>query len=141
MSGPSADGSAHPRRHRRLLVIAIAASIGWKVLFVGVGGLVAAFAVNDGVDQVPVDMRSYAGEALATARVLWGGPIERHGIRGVRVLSVERLASSDSAARCGGLAARVRAYTFFAIPYSEVRTVCDQGTVEYRGLPRLRRGH
>jgi hypothetical protein len=33
---------------------------------------------------------------------------------------------------CRGLSARVRAYTYFAIPYSEVRTVCDAGVVEYR---------
>ena len=32
--------------------------------------------------------------------------------------------------------ARVRAYTYFAIPYSEVRTLCETGTVEYRVLRR-----
>jgi hypothetical protein len=26
----------------------------------------------------------------------------------------------------------VRAYTYFGIPYSEVRTTCDRGVVEYR---------
>lgn len=37
-----------------------------------------------------------------------------------------------TSARCNGRTATVRAYTYFAIPYSEARTVCDSGVVEYR---------
>ena len=39
---------------------------------------------------------------------------------------------------CDGRSAVVRAYTYFAIPYSEVRTVCDRGVVEYRVFRRRR---
>ena len=71
---------------------------------------------------------------------LWNGPIERLGfVRMVRVISVDTLPRATLAgvpepAGCEGgrLGARVRAYTYFAIPYSEVRTVCDTGHVEYR---------
>jgi hypothetical protein len=84
-------------------------------------------------------LRPYGVEALTVARALWAGPLERYGVvRGVRVVSVERLAEAGTAP-CGGLSARVRAYTYFAIPYSEVRTVCDRGTVEYRVLRRRHR--
>ena len=41
-------------------------------------------------------------------------------------------ADAGRAGRCGGYTARVRAYTYFGVPYSEARMVCDQGTVEYR---------
>ena len=34
--------------------------------------------------------------------------------------------------RCRTRSATVVAYTYFAIPYSQVRTVCDSGVVEYR---------
>jgi hypothetical protein len=54
-------------------------------------------------------------------------------VRTVRVMSVARDAGTpDDAERCGGYTARVRAYTYFGVPYSEARMVCDRGTVEYR---------
>ncbi len=104
----------------------------------GVGGAVASLAIDDGLAAVPSELQPYGVQARETARSLWTGPIERRGIREIRLLSVER-GRDQAAAACGGLTARVRAYTFFAIPYSEVRTICDRGTVEYRGLPRRRR--
>lgn len=127
-------------RGRRALLVLVAISIGWKVLLLGVGGTVVTLLVDDGLSAVPRELQPYGAEAIRTARALWAGPIDRHGVRGVRVMSVERLAGG-SAARCGGLTARVRAYTFFAIPYSEVRTVCDRGIVQYRVLPHRTRAN
>jgi hypothetical protein len=46
-------------------------------------------------------------------------------------MSVQRM-PEGAGTRCGGLGARVRAYTYFGVPYSEARMVCDSGTVEYR---------
>lgn len=123
----------HAKRHR-VVVALIAVSVGWKLLLIGVGGMMPRFLITNGLTDVPVEMRPYGIEAISTARALWGGPIERHSVRGVRLVSIERR-QGPSAAACGGLTARVRAYTFFAIPYSEVRTICDRGTVEYRMLP------
>lgn len=121
-----------------MLYALAAMSIGWKILLLGVGGALPRLLIDDGLATVPPDLQPYGAQALTTARAMWNGPIERHGVRGVRLVTVRRLSDAD-AARCGGLTARVRAYTFFAIPYSEVRTVCDRGTVEYRGLPRRTR--
>ena len=50
----------------------------------------------------------------------------------IRVLSVERGRPTADGHRCGGYGARVRAYTYFGVPYSEARMVCDSGVVEYR---------
>ena len=52
-------------------------------------------------------------------------------------LSVDR--EQTNTEECGGMSARVRAYTFFAIPYSDVRTVCDRGVMEYRVFRRWNR--
>jgi hypothetical protein len=116
-----------------------AISIGWKLVLFGVGGTMAKLLVDDGLAAVPPELQPYGAEALAVARALWANPLERLSVRGVRVVSVERLADA-SAAPCG-LGAHVRAYTFFAIPYSEARTVCDRGTVEYRVLRRRTRAN
>ena len=59
-------------------------------------------------------------------------------VRMARVVSVDRT-DEPAAAECDGLSARVRAYTYFAIPYSEVRTLCDSGVVEYRVFRRKKR--
>ena len=84
------------------------------------------------------EMNQVISQARATALALWDTPIERTGlVRLVRVVSVDSVRSADAGA-CGGKSARVRAYTFFAIPYSEVRTVCDSGVVEYRVFRRHR---
>ena len=95
--------------------------------------------MDDGVDHIPLAMQPYANEARATALALWDGPIERRTlVQLVRVVSVESN-EADAADSCGGKSARVRAYTYFAIPYSEVRTVCDRGVVEYRVFRRRNR--
>jgi hypothetical protein len=119
-------------------LILLGVSIGWKVIVLTLGAAVPHWLLNDGLDHIPVPMQPYATQARATAVALWDNPIERSGlVRLVRVVSVdtERGVAADG---CGGKRARVRAYTFFAIPYSEVRTVCDSGVVEYRMFRRHR---
>ena len=103
------------------------------------GAAVPRWVLDDGIDHIPLAMQPYATEARATALALWDGPIEgRTLVRLVRVMSVESTQTSPPDA-CGGKSARVRAYTFFAIPYSEVRTVCDHGVIEYRVFRRWNR--
>jgi hypothetical protein len=139
---------ARLRRWRPWLVLA-AISIGWKVIVFTLGAAVPRWVISDGIAQLPVPLQGYGREARRTALALWNGPLERHGglVRSVRVMSVSEavpgsptaahtefgLSPADTdAAGCGGRTAVVRAYTYFAIPYSEVRTVCDRGVVEYR---------
>ena len=130
------------RRRLRVWIVLASISVGWKVLVFTLGAAIPRWVIDDGIDALPLSSRGYAEEARRTAMALWNGPIERHGfVRMVRVMSVDTLAHETLAAegvmdagRCenGRLGARVRAYTYFAIPYSEVRTVCDTGRVEYR---------
>jgi hypothetical protein len=113
-------------------------SVAWKVIVLTLGAAVPRWVIDDSVDHIPVPLQAYANEARATALALWDGPIERHTlVRLVRVVSVNRELTNTK--ECGGMSARVRAYTFFAIPYSEVRTVCDRGVVEYRVFRRRNR--
>ena len=121
-----------PSRRRRLWFVLAGISIGWKLLVLSLGTAMAHWLVDDGIARLPLDDQRYAVEARRTAMALWNGPIERHGVvRRVRVMSVRRVLSPETVA-CGGRSARVRAYTYFAIPYSEVRTACDRGVIEYR---------
>ena len=138
MTGASGGaGAAGPARRRRTLLLLAAISIGWKVLVFTLGAAIPRWLIDDGIAQLPAAQQAYGQEAKQTALGLWDGPIERRGlVRTVRVMSVE---STATAARgCGGLSARVRAYTYFALPYSDVRTVCDTGVVEYRVFRRRR---
>jgi hypothetical protein len=113
-------------------------SIAWKVVVLTLGAAVPRWVIDDGIEHIPVSMHAYANEARATALALWDGPIERRTlVQLVRVVSVDS-AAGETPSRCGGKSARIRAYTFFAIPYSEVRTVCDTGVVEYRVFRRRR---
>ena len=139
MPSPSTSPTPAPvrRSRRRLLLTLGAISIGWKVLVLTLGAAVPRWIIDDGVGALPSELRPYARDAKASAARLWNGPIERHGVvRTLRVVSVRRVsearAASAAARRCGGLEARVRAYTYFAVPYSEARLVCDSGVVEYR---------
>jgi hypothetical protein len=103
------------------------------------GAAMPRWMLDDGIDHIPVSLQPYATEARATALALWDGPMERRTlVRLVRVVSVDS-AETDASDSCGGKSARVRAYTFFAIPYSEVHTVCDRGVVEYRVFRRRNR--
>lgn len=126
-------------------------SIGWKVLVLTLGAAVPRWVIGDGLDLVPVGSRAFAQQAKVTALSLWDHPLERLGlVQALRVIRVDSVtprlttAASDGdvqpgaaartsgTARCNGRSATVRAYTYFAIPYSEARTVCDSGVVEYR---------
>lgn len=114
-----------------------AISIGWKVLVFTLGAALPRWLVSDGIDELPPQWRAYGDSARTMAIALWNGPVERRGlIRSVRVMSVENSLRTNLPVGCDGRSARVRAYTYFAIPYSEVRTLCDTGRVEYRVLRR-----
>ena len=128
----SSSPAPRPGRSRRRLLLTLAAiSVGWKVLVLTLGAAVPRWIIDDGVEAVPDDLQPYARDAKRSAALLWNGPIERHGVvRTLRVVSVRRV--PGAAPRCGGLEARVRAYTYFGVPYSEARLVCDSGVVEYR---------
>lgn len=128
------------RRSRwRPWLLLLVFSVAWKVLVLTLGAAVPRWVIDDGVDHIPLSMQPYASQARATALALWNGPMERHTlVRLVRVMSVDS-AQTNAAEGCGGKSARVRAYTFFAIPYSDVRTVCDSGVVEYRVFRRWNR--
>jgi hypothetical protein len=125
------------RKWRPWLVL-VTLSLAWKVIVLGIGGVVPALFMDDGIATLPPDLQPYGMRARQIARSLWNRPIERLGIRHIRLVSAERRPTSADAAQCGGLVAHVRAYTYFAIPYSDVRTVCDSGIVQYRGFSRLR---
>ena len=87
---------------------------------------------------MPLGMHAYANEAPTTALALWDGPIERRTLVWlVRVMSVDR--EQTKVEECGGMSVRVRAYTFLAIPYSDIRTVCRRGVAEYRVFRRRHR--
>lgn len=151
---PSATPARPPsRRNWRPWIVLGAISVDWKVFVFTVGAAVTHSLVTDGIAQLPAPLQEYGQEAKRTALTLWNGPLERHGlVRTVRVMSVHvsdgddatagrrpaALATVASAAGvaapdpCDGHGAVVRAYTYFAIPYSEARTRCDSGVVEYR---------
>jgi hypothetical protein len=132
-SAPPAPPTANNRRRWRTWIILGSISLGWKVLVFTLGAALPRWLVKDGLAELPEAVRPYATEAIETARGLWRGPIERHGIvRAIRVVSVDTTAIAPNGVPCDGMSARVRAYTYFAIPYSEVRTICDSGVVEYR---------
>jgi hypothetical protein len=135
-AAPVADAAAARealRQRRWKLAWTLAAiSVGWKVLVFTLGAAVPHWLIDDGVAQLPLAMQPYGVQARETARALWNGPIERHGVvRKVRVVSVFPTSATEGTAGCR-FGARVRAYTYFAIPYSEVRTECGRGVVEYR---------
>ena len=134
------DRDAARRRRRRVWLTLAGVSIGWKLLVFSLGVAIPRWIVDDGIARLPIADQAYATEAKQTALSLWSGPIERHGVvRRVRVMSV-RTSAAPEAIACGGRSARVRAYTYFAIPYSEVSTACDRGVVEYRVFRRLSGG-
>ena len=127
------------QKRRRTLIILASISIGWKVIVFTLGAAVPRWFIKDGIAELPAPVQPYAREAQQVARGLWNGRIERLGfVRIARVVSVDRT-DEPAGAECDGLSARVRAYTYFAIPYSEVRTVCARGVVEYRVFRRKRR--
>lgn len=138
-TGPASGAVARRTRWRTVAMLA-SISVGWKVLVFTLGAAIPGWVIDDGLGQLPPELVQYGQDATRTARSLWHGPIERHGVvRAVRVISADTEAGGAAGAACGGRRARVRAYTYFAIPYSEVRVVCDRGVVEYRVFKRKRR--
>lgn len=127
----------------RVWLVLASISIGWKVLVFTLGAAIPRWFIDDGTESLPAETRGYAEAARRTAHALWNGPIERHGIvRRVRVVSVDTLPAAERAAcPAAPYTARVRAYTYFALPYSEVRTRCAEGVVEYRVFRRRRAVH
>ena len=116
-----------------MLIILGSISLGWKVLVFTLGAALPKWLIDDGIASIAPERRAYAAAAKQTAIQQWNGPIERHGVvRAVRVMRVD----SSATPACAGYAARVRAYTYFAIPYSEVQTTCDSGVVLYRVFKR-----
>ena len=119
-------------------IVVIAFGIAWKVVVLTLGVAVPKWVIGDGVAHLPQNVQSYAMTAQVTARALWDLPVERLGIvRALRVVKVDTarmLSQADSVvgAACGNLQAKVRAYTYFAIPYGEAHTLCDSGVLEYR---------
>ena len=119
--------------------------IAWKIVVLTLGAAVPRWVVGDGIEHLPLNLQPYAIAAQATARPRWDLPIERLGvIRAQRVVRVDTLRATTAAdslagASCGNLQATVRAYTYFAIPYGEVRTLCASGEVQYRLFRRRRR--
>ena len=116
-----------------MLIILGSISLGWKLLVLTLGAALPKWLIDDGIASIATERREYAAAAKQTAEQLWNGPIERHGVvRAVRVMRVDSLTNGS----CAGYGARVRAYTYFAIPYSEVQTTCDSGVVLYRVFKR-----
>lgn len=135
--------------------VALGISVGWKVLVLTLGAAVPRWVIGDGLDLIPASSHAYAKQAQVTAMTLWNHPLERLGIvRAMRVTRVDvtdsvrgampstgtgttplatpRTAHSERGDRCRTRSATVVAYTYFAIPYSQVRTMCNTGVVEYR---------
>jgi hypothetical protein len=131
------------RRYRGWLIL-LAISLGWKFVVLTLGAAVPRWVIGDGVGHLPVGDRGSAMEGKAIARALWDHPLERLGlVQALRVLSVDTTRTAASYAVgtipvCRGPVVHVRAYTYFAIPYSEARTACDTGVVEYRVFRRHR---
>lgn len=138
MSATATPKSGTMSRRWRMLLILGSISIGWKLFVLTAGAAVPRYFIDDGLKQVPAEFVPYGTQAREIAKDLWGGRLERYAVRKIRLVSVGRTASDGGAARCGGLNAQVKAYTYFALPYSEVQTVCDSGVVEYRVFRRDR---
>lgn len=129
-------------------MVLLAISIGWKVVVLTLGSAVPRWVIGSGVDHIPLASRAYAEEAKITALSLWNHPLERLGIvRAVRVTRVDSVTSPEAdgkttvrsgaaAQECRARSATVVAYTYFAIPYSQARTACKTGVVEYRVFKR-----
>lgn len=142
LGGQRDDARERRARRRRTLIVLASISVGWKVLLFTVGAAIPRFLLTDGVGELPAPQRPYATAAITTASALFDLPLERFGrvVQRVRVISVDRVDSggADDQGDGGGgghpcaIGARLRAYTYFAIPYSEVRTRCARGVIEYR---------
>ncbi len=118
--------------------------VAWKVVVFTLGAAVPRWVIGDGLAHLPAGFHSQAFAAQNIARSLWDHPVERLGlVRATRVMRVDTLAlaahtDSSGIIPCQRLRTTVRAYTYFAIPYSEAFTVCDSGVISYRVFPKNR---
>lgn len=137
---PTPTATAARRRWRPWLVL-FGIGVAWKVVVFTLGAAVPRWVIGDGVAHLPAAMRAQAFDAQLTARTLWDHPLERLGlVRATRVMRLDTipvasLRDTVTGPPCRRLRATVRAYTYFAIPYSEAYTVCDSGAVAYRVFP------
>ena len=130
------DAARRRRARRRTMLVLASISVGWKVLVWTVGAAIPRWLIVDGVDRLPAEQQAYGTAALATARALFDTRAERY-MRIVQRVQVVSVVSDPMDGRVGAgapctVGAHLRAYTYFAIPYSEVRTRCDHGVIEYR---------
>lgn len=132
------------RRRWRPWMVLFGIGVAWKVVVFTLGAAVPRWVIGDGIAHLPPAAQAQAFNAQSIARSLWNNPVERLGlVRATRVLRVDTLpvvAAGDSVAvpPCQRVRATVRAYTYFAIPYSEAHTTCDSGVIHYRLFPRGR---
>ncbi len=138
---PSSQPPAPRWRRWRPWLVLFGIGVAWKVVVFTLGAAVPKWVIGDGVAHLPLTLHAQAFNAQTIARSLWDHPLERLGlVRATRVMRLDTLpvAASDSAGvlPCQRLRATVRAYTYFAIPYSEAQTTCDSGVVNYRFFPR-----
>jgi hypothetical protein len=142
---PKTFSSAAPsvwRRHRTWIVLG-GISIGWKIIVFTLGAAMPRWVIGDGIAHLPPAQHAHALQAKTMALPLYH-PLERFGIvRALRVMQVDSTSTAvisrspagewnAEATPCLGVGATVRAYTFFAIPYSQARLGCGTGVVEYR---------
>jgi hypothetical protein len=132
------------RRRWRPWLVLFGIGVAWKVVVFTLGAAVPRWVIGNGIAHLPTSAQAQAFNAQSIARTLWDHPLERLGlVRATRVMRVDTLplaarGDSSGAIPCQRLRATVRAYTYFAIPYSEAQTVCDSGVVNYRVFPRNR---
>lgn len=125
-------------------MVLLGIGVAWKVVVFTLGAAVPRWVIGDGRAHLPAAHQSQGYAAQNIARGLWDHPVERLGlVRATRVMRVDTLALAargDSAGSipCQRLRTTVRAYTYFAIPYSEALTVCDSGVISYRVFPKSR---
>lgn len=132
----STTPQTHKKKRLRPWLVLFAVGLVWKLLVITVGTALPKWLIDDGVEAQPDSLRAYARSAKDIAFKVFTNPIERVGIvQDVRVMDITRVAA-DSTDACGGLRARVRVYSYFNLPYSEVRTTCAQGVIAYRLIPR-----
>lgn len=133
-----------PWHRRRPLLVLLGVGVAWKVVVFTLGAAVPRWVIGDGIAHLPRSAQAQAFNAQSIAHTLWNHPLERLGlVRATRVMRVDTLplaarGDSSGAVSCQRVRATVRAYTYFAIPYSEAQTVCDSGIVNYRVFPRSR---
>jgi hypothetical protein len=117
----------------RKWVFLLGVGVAWKLVVLTLGAAVPRWVAGDGVAHLPTTIRAFGLQAKETASILLNHPVERRAIiQAWRVMSVD--VAHDAvvdAPPCATVRIRVRAYTYFAIPYADAYTVCGAGFVTY----------